>query len=107
MKSDRFVRTMLVIIALLLAINCATNLRAPGSDAQAQASGKYSYVGFLGEKSLAGGRYCIAVLDSRNGNVWGFPTTSSSDMLPNALNKDPIYLGKFHFDALDRPIEPR
>lgn len=101
MKSDRFVRTMLVIIALLLAINCATNLRTPESNAQAQASGKYSHVGILGDQPLPGGRTCIAVLDSRNGNVWGFPTTA---MLPGALNKNPIYLGKFNFDALDRPV---
>ena len=93
MKTDRLVRTMLVVIAVLLALNCATGLRGP---ADAQSSGaKFGYVHL---QSL--NPNTTLVHDLRNGNVWTFP--SDDDLRPRG---NPVYLGTFDFSALDKPVQ--
>lgn len=92
MKIDRFVRTMLVVIAVLLALNCAAGLRGP---ADAQSSGaNFGYVHFqLSNPSIT------MVCDLRNGNVWRFPTDNWGSQ------GKPVYIGTFDFSALDKPAQ--
>jgi len=97
MKIDRFVKTTLVVIAVLLALNCATNLHSP-ADAQST-SIKFGHANFQGDISLPGGRIGKAVVDLRNGNAWGFPVNSLSNDQP--LDVAPIYLGRFKLEAMD------
>lgn len=97
MKVDRFVKVMLVVIAILLALNCATNLRGP---ADAQSSGaKFGYANFQGDILLPGGGTGRAVVDLRNGNAWGYPVNNVSNDQP--LDVAPIYLGRFKLEAMD------
>ena len=97
MKIDRFVKTMLVVIAVLLALNCATNLRGP---ADAQSGGaKFGYANFQGDIQLPGGRIAKAVVDLRNGNAWAFPVNNISNDQP--LDVAPTYLGRFKLEAMD------
>lgn len=99
MKIDRFVKTMLVVIAVLLGLNCATGLRGA---ADAQSSGpKFGYI-HIGEGlvRLSTQQAGIPVYDLRNGNVWSFP----SDQSGRPQGK-PVYLGAFDLSALDKPVQ--
>ena len=82
---DRFVKAMLVLIAVLLAVNCATNLRSP-VDAQA-VNAKFGYVHIMaGSVQLPGSaKLANAVVDMRNGNQWAFPD-----------DEHPVYLGRYN-----------
>jgi hypothetical protein len=92
MKIDKFVKMMLVVIAVLLALNCATVLRGP---ADAQSSGaKFGYIHFLFSNPGI-----TVVSDLRNGNVWRFPTNNWG------LQGKPVYIGTFDFSALDEPVQ--
>jgi hypothetical protein len=93
MKIDRFVKTMLVVIAVLLALNCATGLRG-GADAQSSGA-KFGYAHF---QWLSPTR--SLVYDLRNGNVWEFG--SDQNLRPNGYS---AYLGTFDFSALDKPVQ--
>jgi hypothetical protein len=100
MKIDRFVKTMLVVIAVLLALNCATGLRG-ATDAQSSGA-KFGYLHIGGNFSSVQGGYGlgVAVYDLRNGNVWSFP----SDQSGRPQGK-PVYLGAFDLSALDKPVQ--
>ena len=95
MKIDRFVKAMLVLIVILLALNCATNLKSP---VDAQGGAKFSYLHLVGPvvdqvsgRSVSG----LGVIDLRNGNEWILPDTGEA-----------IYLRKHNFEALDNaPIK--
>jgi hypothetical protein len=102
MKIDRFVKTMLVVIAVLLALNCATGLRGAS---EAQSSGaKFGYVHFVGDvnmgylspSSIQMGKEFV---DLRNGNAWGFITDNGHP------KGNPTYLGTFDFSALDKSVQ--
>ena len=83
MKVDRFVKVMLVAIAILLAINCTTNLNAPGTDAQAQ---RPSAVPFAVQGSG------IFVFYSQTGGIWRYEWQTGGGVLFGTLKKagDPI-----------------
>ncbi len=97
---------MLVVIAVLLALNCAVGLRGT---ADAQSSGaKFGYI-HIGDEILLSGTvgqrdevYGMAVYDLRNGNMWGFPILSPHPRPSPRYN--PVYLGTFDFSALDNPV---
>jgi hypothetical protein len=104
MKIDRFVKTMLIVIAVLLALNCATGLRG-GADAQSSGA-KFGYIHFAGDVTLGSLSPSFAQLgkefvDLRNGNAWGFPVDSRS----GRLQGNPLYLGTFDFSALDKSVQ--
>jgi hypothetical protein len=100
MKIDRFVKTMLVVIAVLLALNCAAGLRGP---ADAQSSGaKFGYIHIGDLVNYRNDPYHLGreVYDLRNGNVWAFPRDDRGGPQGN-----PIYLGTFDFSALDKSVQ--
>ena len=99
MKIDRFVKTMLVVIAVLLALNCATGLRG-GADAQSGGA-KFGYIHFEPRSASERGGFEQIVCDLRNGNVWSFPLAS---YYGRPLG-NPTYVGTFDFSALDKPVQ--
>lgn len=104
MKIDRFVKTMLVVIAVLLALNCATGLRG-AVDAQSGGA-KFGYIQIGDTVGRSDGGRIVsnlrAVYDLRNGNVWGFPINEGGGM---PAKGSPVYLGTFDFSALDKPVQ--
>ena len=84
MKIDRFVKVMLVVIAVLLALNCATGLRSP---VNAQSGAKFGYLHILGPVSGQ-----TPTRRTVSGNQWIFQ---------NNDDDHPVYLGRFNFEALD------
>jgi hypothetical protein len=100
MKIDRFVKTMLVVITVLLALNCAAGLRGP---ADAQSSGaKFGYIHIGDLVNYRNDPYHLGreVYDLRNGNVWAFPRDDRGGPQGN-----PVYLGTFDFSALDKSVQ--
>jgi len=97
MKVDKFVKVMLVVIAILLALNCATNLRGPADAQGGEAKFEYAHIG--GGVQLPGGGEGQIVVDLRNGNVWGFPVNDILKGKP--LDTTPTYLGRFKLEAMD------
>lgn len=104
MKIDRFVKTMLVVIAVLLALNCATGLRG-AADAQSGGA-KFGYMHFVAHINGLPGRnpgeqHGMEFVDLRNGNAWGFYI----DMTSDRPRGNPVYLGTFDFSALDKLVQ--
>lgn len=91
MKVDRFVRAMLIIIAILLAVNCVTNPRLPAVDAQAQS--KIMSWGLIGDMSTRSN--VLVLYDTSTGDVWGYREDS-------LLAGQPVYIGKI--TQLGRPL---
>jgi|SRR5579862_4432873 len=111
---DRFSKSVLLVIAILLAVLAIRPLAQPTTTVRAQsqaADGFPFYVepGYTMIRKPDGTAqmYGKMVIDMRNGDIWGFPTSSQSpypiDMSqPKPPKSSPIYLGKFIFDQAVR-----
>jgi hypothetical protein len=97
MKFDSFVKVMLVLIVLFLgiiAIRPFVETEIGYAGFQSGIKFGHIHIGF-GNIELPDGNLGKAVVDLRNGNAWGF-----SD-----YDTDPVYLGRFKFEALDKPVK--
>ena len=111
MNLDRFTKTMLVIIALLLAVLALQPIVQP-VPVRAQAQEGYPFFvepGYTMIRKPDGTAqfYGKMVIDMRNGDIWGFPTLSQSPYpIDSAQTKppksSPTYLGKFMFSEATR-----
>lgn len=111
MNLDRVTKTLLVIIAALLAFLAVRPLARP-APVLAQADEGYPFFVEPGYTMLrkpdgTAQVYGKMVIDMRNGDIWGFPTLTQSpypiDSAQTAPPKSsPIYLGKFLFNQASR-----
>jgi len=111
MNIDRFAKTMLVIIAALLAWLVVRPVLQP-QPVRAQASEGYPFYVEPGYTMLrkpdgTSQMYGKVVIDMRNGDIWGFPTlTQAPYPIDSAQTKppksSPMYLGKFMFSEAAR-----
>lgn len=111
MNSDRFTKTVLVIIAALLGFLALRPLAQPVPVRAQAAEGYPFYVepGYTMIRKPDGTAqyYGKMVIDMRNGDIWGFPTlTQSPYPIDSAQTKppksSPMYLGKFMFNDASR-----
>jgi len=112
MKMDFLVKTLLVVIAALLAVNAFRPLVAPPI-VRAQGGEAYPFYiepGVTMLRAPDGSRqvYGKVVVDLRNGKVWGFPTLSQDvpypvdQVNPGAPTSHPFLLAKYAFGDTDR-----
>ncbi len=105
---DRVTKSLLIVIALLLAMLVFRPLAQP-APVRAQAEEGYPFYvepGFTTIRKPDGTAqmYGKMVVDMRNGDIWGFPTlTQGPYPVDQAQTKPPksypMYLGKFMFDS--------
>ena len=111
MKIDRFVKFLLLIIAVSLSVIAARPSVAPPV-VEAQSGEGYPFYVEPGTNMLRapdGSRQVLGkvVVDMRNGNVWGFPTMTQ-DPYPSAgtqttpQTSHPFLLGKFAWADTDK-----
>jgi hypothetical protein len=109
MHLDRFTKAVLLVIAVLLGVLVIRPMIHPAPvRAQAQSGESYPFYVEPGYTTLrkpdgTAQMYGKVVIDMRNGDIWGFPTTSQSPYpIDPAQTKPPkshpMYLGKFMFD---------
>jgi hypothetical protein len=115
MLKDRYLKTVLTLIALLLGVIA---LRPASYPTAVHAQSDYSHL-FVepGTTVLRApdGRLQTqgkVVIDMRNGDIWGFPTDTSAPYPVYVPSPTPpvsraIYLGKFDFSSMKRPAEGR
>ena len=111
MKADLYVKTVLTVIAILLAVIASMPLTEPQS-AQAATPGDQAFIHFDPDVTKIAfpdgsadviGRIAI---DLRNGHIYGFPTDElgyprrPAEGRPATSN--PVYLGRFDLDGLSR-----
>jgi hypothetical protein len=111
MKIDRFVRILLLVIAVSLAAIALRPYLAP-PPAMAQSADAYPLYIEPGTNMLRapdGSRQAMGkvVIDLRNGNIWGFPTLSpdpypSPGTSTTPPTSHPFFLGKFAFADLNK-----
>lgn len=102
---------MLTLIAVILGVIALKPLLDP-EPGHAQASGPrdlYIEPGVHSIHAPDGSADLIGkiMVDTRNGNIWGFPTNSKAPYPIDTTRTQPpvskpIFLGKFDFSALDR-----
>jgi hypothetical protein len=108
---DRFTKVMLVVIAVLLGIVALRPVAQP-LPVRAQSGESYPFYVEPGYTTLrkpdgTAQMYGKVVIDMRNGDIWGFPTlTTSPYPVDTAQTKppksSPMYLGKFMFESAVR-----
>jgi hypothetical protein len=111
MKIDAFVKTMLLIVAVLLAIIALRPVTAP-APVRAQSGEAYPFYiepGVVMLRAPDGSKqvYGRMVVDLRNGKVWGFPTMTQDPYPVNQMNSalptsHPFLLAKFAFSDTDK-----
>ena len=111
MNLDRFTKTMLVIIAVLVGVVALRPFVQPAT-VRAQAQEVYPFYvepGYTMIRKPDGTAqfYGKMVIDMRSGDIWGFPTLSQSPYpIDSAQTKppksSPTYLGKFMFNEATR-----
>jgi hypothetical protein len=111
MKPDRFTKIVLVVIAALLAVLALRPVVQP-APVRAQAEEGYPFFVEPGYTMLrkpdgTAQVYGKMVIDMRNGDIWGFPTltTSPYPIDPSQTKPpkaSPMYLGKFMFNEATR-----
>jgi hypothetical protein len=110
MKSEALTKLMLALIAIFLGIIAFRPVLAP-APVQAQSSGYPLYIepGYQMLRNPDGSRqvWGKVMIDLRNGNVWGFPTTVESvypvnGVATKAPTSHPFLLGKFDFSETDK-----
>ena len=113
MKLDNLTRSLLLVIAILLGIVVFRPLLQP-APVRAQALSEDGYPFFVepGYTTIrkpdgTAQMYGKVVIDMRNGDIWGFPTlTTSVYPIDSAQTKPPksypMYLGKFMFEDAKR-----
>ena len=103
---DWYVKSLLVVVALLLAVIAFRPVVQP-SPVAAQASDAYPFYMEPGYTMLrkpdgTAQVYGKMVVDMRTGDIWGFPTLTQSPYPLDAANtappkSHPMYLGRFLF----------
>jgi hypothetical protein len=110
MQCDRFVKSLLLLIVLLLgAIAVRPYLAPPAVSAQSGESGWFFVEpGVTMLHAPDGSRQVLGkvVIDMRNGNVWGFPTLSrepypTAGPISSAPTSHPFLLGKFALSDME------
>jgi hypothetical protein len=111
MKIDRFVKSLLMLIAFSLGIIALRPYVAPPVVEAQSGEGYPVYVepGTAMLRAPDGSRQVLGkvVVDLRNGNVWGFPTMTQ-DPYPSAgtqttpQTSHPFLLGKFALADMDK-----
>jgi len=103
MRLDRFIKLLLVLIALLLAALVFRPLAQPAPvQAQSDTNNFYVEPGYtmLRKPDGSGQMYGKMMIDMRTGDIWGFPTLVEGPY-PVDVGKTepprshPMYLGKF------------
>jgi hypothetical protein len=116
MKTDRFVKLLLLVIAVATsAIAIRPYLAPPAVKAQDGTSAYPFYIepGTYMLRAPDASRQVLGrvVIDMRNGNVWGFPTTTS-DPYPSSpassapVTSHPFLLGTFAWSDVDKANQP-
>ena len=111
MTLDRFTKTILIAIALLLGMLVFRPVLQP-APVRAQSSDAYPFfiepgVTTIRKPDGTAQMYGKMVVDMRTGDIWGFPTLSQSPYPVDAAqtkppSSHPIYLGRFMFDQTRR-----
>ena len=111
MKLDWFVKLLLVLIVLFLAVLAFRPLVQP-PPVQAQAGDSRSFYVEPGYTMLrkpdgSGQMYGKVMIDMRTGDIWGFPTMVESPYpvdvaKPEPPKSHPMYLGKFVLSEASR-----
>jgi hypothetical protein len=104
MKTDRFVKFVMLVIAVSLAVIALRPYVAPPvAEAQSgEARPFYIEPGVAMLRAPDGSRQMLGkvFIDLRNGNIWGFPTLTQDPYPPPGTNRTPptsrpFLLGKF------------
>ena len=93
-KSDRFLKAMLLVIALFLGIIALRPLIEPAVQARAQAA-TYDHVTIVAATFLYKGQQGLLVLDRRNANVWFIPKVGDQFQAP-------VFVIRVPFEKLDQ-----
>ena len=111
MKVDRFIKAILLVIAILLGVLVFRPLVQP-SPVRAQGSDGYPFYVEPGYTMIrkpdgTAQMYGKMVIDMRSGDVWGFPTLAQGPYPVDTAKttppkSNPIYLGKFMFSEAVR-----
>jgi hypothetical protein len=109
MQSDRSVKSLLLVIALLLGVIAARPYVAPASvSAQSVEPPMFVEPGTTMLRMPEGRGQVLGkvVIDMRNGNVWGFPTLSrepypAAGPSSNVPTSHPFLLGKFELSEME------
>jgi hypothetical protein len=111
MKIDRFVKSLLLVIAVsLIMIALRFYVSPPAVQAQS-GEGRALYVepGIAMLRAPDGSRQVLGkvVVDLRNGNIWGFPTMTQDPYPAAGTNSTPptsrpFLLGKFALTEMDK-----
>jgi hypothetical protein len=111
--SDAMFRRLLILTPLLLFADLAKGLLSPvAQTVQAQSSSPPIYVepGVTMLRAPDGSRQVLGkvVIDLRNGNIWGFPTTVQQPFPIDITKRQPptstpFRLGRFDLSVLDQP----
>lgn len=111
MKMDWSVKLLLLVIAIATSAIALRPYLAP-APVQAQSDGAYPFYiepGTVMLRAPDGSRAVLGrvVIDMRNGNVWGFPTTTPDTYPSNRTSSrpptsHPFLLGTFAFSDVDR-----
>jgi hypothetical protein len=111
MRLDRLTQATLIVIAVLLAMSVFRPLAQP-APVRAQTDQGYPFYVEPGYTMIrkpdgTAQMYGKVVIDMRSGDIWGFPTlTTSPYPIDTAQTKppksEPMYLGKFMFSEATR-----
>jgi hypothetical protein len=111
MKMDRFMKVMLVVIAILLAAVVFRPIVQP-APVRAQVEEGYPFYVEPGYTMIrkpdgTAQMYGKVVIDMRSGDIWGFPTLVQGpypvdNAKPTSPKSYPMYLGKFMFSEAKR-----
>ena len=115
MRADSTIKLLLLIIAIFLGV-IALRPFFVTEPVHAQSSDVYPFFvepGYTALRSPDGSRQVLGkmIVDLRNGDIWGFPTlTSSPYPIDNTVSTPPtsrpMYLGKFDFTRTYQPPMP-
>ncbi len=111
MKLDRFMKVMLIVIAILLAAVVFRPIVQP-APVRAQVEEGYPFYVEPGYTMIrkpdgTAQMYGKVVIDMRSGDIWGFPTLAQGPYpvdtaKPTPPKSYPMYLGKFMFSEAQR-----
>ncbi|HEY1732673.1 MAG TPA: hypothetical protein VGG15_13025 [Terriglobales bacterium] len=111
MEQDRITKSLLIVIAALLAILAFHPVLQP-APVRAQAEEAYPFYVEPGYTTIrkpdgSAQMYGKVVIDMRSGDIWGFPTLAQSPypidpVHPKPPKSSPMYLGKFMLDEAKR-----
>ena len=93
-KSDRFLKGILITIALFLGIIALRPLFSPDVTTLAQAA-RFDHVYLAATTFLYKGQQGLLVMDRRNANVWFIPKV-------NDQFQDPVFVIRLPFEKLDQ-----